>query len=266
MSDLIDVWHESLEQILDLCEPLDDAQWNTPSPCPGWTVGDVVAHLVDVEALLAGDPRPTHEPDWSQLPHVKTEFGRLTEVGVDARRSQGKREVMEELRAILDRRDTSLRSHTGPVRGVFGHMMDLDQLLGMRIFDCWVHEQDIRIALGLPGGLDSSAAQVSAAAMVNGLAKAWGKTIAPPPGSVLRVTITGPVIERDVALVIDADGRAVWTDPAAADVHITLGWPDYLLAATGRIDTDEPEWRTGVAAIGDKQLVDRTLRALNVAP
>lgn len=266
MSNLIDVWRESLEQIVNLCETLDDAQWNTPTPCPGWTVGDVVAHLIDVEALLADDPRPDHQPDWAALPHAKTEFGRITEVGVDVRRGSDKQAVVDELRVMLHRRDESLRSHVGPARGVFGTLVDLDYLLGMRIFDCWVHEQDIRIALNRPGGLDSPAASLAAQMMLRGLPKAWGKTIAPPPGSVLRITLTGPFIEHDAALIIDADGKAVWTDPIAADVHITMSWPDYVLAATGRIDTDEAPWRHNIQAIGEMELVARTLRALNVAP
>ena len=266
MSDLIDIWQESLEQILDLCESMSDAEWDAPSPCPGWTVGDVVAHLIDVEAILAEDPRPEHEPDWAALPHVKTHFGRLTEVGVDVRRGKDRRVVVDELRTMLSRRNEALRAHVGPVRDVFGNTVDFDHLMGMRIFDCWVHEQDIRIAINQPGGMDSTAASLSAHMMIRGLAKAWGKKVAPPPGSVLRVTLTGPFIEQDVALVIDDDGRAVWTEPGAADVHITMGWPDYMLAATGRVDTDEASWRQNIQVSGATDLVEQALRALNVAP
>ncbi len=266
MTDLISVWRESLQEIIDLCEPLTDDQWRLPTPCPGWSVADVVAHVIDVEAILAADPRPATQPDWSTLPHVTSEFGRVTEVGVDARRSHSKQAVLDELRAIALRRERSLRDSTGPVRGVFGNMVELDQLLGMRIFDCWVHEQDIRTALHQPGGLHSPAAKLAAQAMLRGLPKAWGKTVSPAPGSVLRVTVTGPGIETDTTLVIGPDGMASQTEKSDADVHLSMSWPDYMLAATGRIDVDAPEWRRRIVTTGDTDLVGRTLRAMNVAP
>ena len=266
MADPFDTWLQTVQEIVDLCEPLDDEQWHAQTPCPGWTVADVVAHIIDVEAMLAADPRPETQPDWSQLPHVTSEFGRVTEVGVDFRRSHSKQAVLDELREIMGRRERSLRDSTGQVRGVFGNMVDVNHLLGMRIFDCWVHEQDIRTALGRPGGMSSPAAHWSANMMLRGLPKAWGKTVSPPPGSVVRITITGPDIEDDIRLVIDPDGRAVPTERSEADVHLTMGWPDYMLAATGRTDTDSPQWRQRIVATGDPALVERMLHALNVAP
>lgn len=266
MSDLIDVWKQSIQQIVDLCEPLNDEQWQASTPCPGWTVADVVAHIVDLEAMLAADPRPDTEPDWSTLPHVTSDLSRVIEVGVDFRRNHSKQSVLDELREVIVRREQSLRDSTGPVRGVFGNMVEPEQLLGMRIFDCWVHEQDIRIALGQPGGMNSPAAHIAARMMMRGLPKAWGKTVSPPPGSVLRITITGPDIEEDVSLIIDPDGRAIRVDQSEADVHLTMTWPDYMLAATGRTDIDSAQWQQRISADGDPDLVGRTLRALNVAP
>lgn len=266
MSDPIDTWHQSMTQIITLCEPLDDAQWQAQTPCPGWTVADVVAHLIDVEAMLAGDPRPNHQPDWSSLPHVNSDFGRATEVGVDVRRGRSKGDVLGELRTMLPRREAELRAADGPVRGIFGNSVDLDLLLSMRIFDSWVHEQDIRTAIDQPGGLDSIAAQHAAQLMLRGLPKAWGKGVAPAVGTTLRITITGPDIEADTTLVIDDEGRAVPTEAPAPDVHLTMSWPHYALAASGRVDIQDAQWRAGVTTVGDPDLVDRTLRALNIAP
>ena len=38
----------------DLLAELDDAQWRLPSPLPGWSVQDNVAHIVGTEAMLSG--------------------------------------------------------------------------------------------------------------------------------------------------------------------------------------------------------------------
>ena len=45
-----DVWpavHEERRALLRDLDGLPDAAWQTPSLCPGWTVHDVLAHLVD---------------------------------------------------------------------------------------------------------------------------------------------------------------------------------------------------------------------------
>src|SRR5262249_46338074 len=48
------VWSD----IADLCDGLSDAQWDTLTECPGWTVKDNVAHMIGTERMLAGDQAP----------------------------------------------------------------------------------------------------------------------------------------------------------------------------------------------------------------
>ena len=255
---LLEIWQQSARDVIALCEPLDDEQWNSATPCPGWTVADVVAHLIDVEAMVAGDPRPDVTIDWAQFPHINNDLGRATELGVEFRRNRTKAEVLAEYQEMMARRAAELADVEGLVRSPFGNEIPIERLLGMRIFDSWVHEQDIRIALDQPGGLSSAPAQVAAQAMLGGLPKAWGKVVAPPIGSTLRVTITGPTIEADLAYVIDENGKAVPSEPGDADVHLTMTWPEYMLLATGRTTLDQ--------TADDSDLHARTLRALNVAP
>lgn len=45
----MDIWHKIAAQRLqlaDVLEGFDEAQWRTPSLCAGWTVRDVVGHLI----------------------------------------------------------------------------------------------------------------------------------------------------------------------------------------------------------------------------
>lgn len=49
------LWRHVDEQrttLADLLDGLDDAQWRTPSLCPGWTVRDVAAHLTFAQSRL----------------------------------------------------------------------------------------------------------------------------------------------------------------------------------------------------------------------
>lgn len=263
---LLAIWRESADNVVALCEPLSDEQWAQLTPCPGWVVADIVAHLIDVESMVAGDPRPEIDIDWGRFPHITNDLGRATELGVEVRRGTPKDAVLGEFTAMMDRRGADIADITGDVRSPFGNIIPIERLLAMRIFDTWVHEQDIRLAIGQPGGMDSAAAQVSAQTMLSGLPKAWGKTVAPEPGSILRVTITGPDVSADVAYRINDDGRAEVTEPGDATVHLTMSWPDYFLIATGRTDTNDSALRERISAHGDPELVDRTIRAMNVAP
>ena len=76
---LVDVWLSSLEAVADLAGSLTQAQWQTASPCPGWSAGDVVAHVLALESEFHGDPYPQHQPDWGSLPHASTPVGRYME-------------------------------------------------------------------------------------------------------------------------------------------------------------------------------------------
>ena len=42
------------QAVLEMLEGLPAAEWSRPSDCAGWTVANVAAHLVLVEALLGG--------------------------------------------------------------------------------------------------------------------------------------------------------------------------------------------------------------------
>ena len=77
MSDaLFDNWDQAIENFAAFVSTVND--WEIASPCPGWSVSDLVAHIIDFESQLAGDPQPEHTPDWSSLSHVSSDFWRFT--------------------------------------------------------------------------------------------------------------------------------------------------------------------------------------------
>ncbi len=93
---------------------------------------------------------------------------------------------------------------TGP-----GTMADF---LAIRILDCWLHEQDIRRALGRRGNLDGAAAEHTIDRLIRTLPIVVGKRAACPEGAAVTVRITGPV-ERIVHCEVH-DGRAAIVDAA----------------------------------------------------
>ena len=54
----VELLREEYHHLADVCTPLDAAQWDTPTCLPGWTVRDVLSHVIGVEAGLLGDAAP----------------------------------------------------------------------------------------------------------------------------------------------------------------------------------------------------------------
>jgi uncharacterized protein (TIGR03083 family) len=264
--ELFAAWRSASADFLDLVTPLSQAEWDAPTALPGWSVGDIVAHIGWLEGMLMGEYDAPHEPDWSALPHAQSDFGRITEVPVDLRRSWAREAVLIELADRVARRTVELdegpHEAAAEVMGPFGPA-PLALVLRMRTLDTWVHEQDIRDALGRPGHLDTPGAQATAAQLLPGLGKVWAKLAGAEPGQVLDVRITGPGIEGGsiVAVGDDARARVVGDDlldqAGTATVTLTMSWPAYLALSCGR--GDPQPWRADVRISGDELLAARVL-------
>ena len=49
-----EVWslvHAERRRLIDVLSTVEGTDWETPSLCPGWTVHDALAHLVDVARI-----------------------------------------------------------------------------------------------------------------------------------------------------------------------------------------------------------------------
>ena len=266
--ELVDTWQAALDDLVDLVDPLTDEQWRRATPCPGWSVGDVVAHTVDIESVFSGAPRPEHTPEWDRLPHAASPFGQFTETGVDYRRATAKADVSAELRAIILTRRAQIDAVPvgGEVMGFSGSMVPLSRFVRTRTFDVWAHEQDVRAAVGRDRHWSSAPAIVSFQQMAGALPYVWGKEVQAPEGAVVRISVTGPELESELyAVVDDGKGRAC-SAVDDADVHLTLSWPDYMRLSCGRLDVDDPGLRGRLSLNGDSDLGEALLRAMAITP
>ncbi len=208
------------EQLVDMLEAvwgsvdalgsgLDAVGWKAPTECPGWTVQDNLVHLTALERFILGDPLPTADlPD--DLPHVKNDIGTANERWIESRRSWTGADALDEFRVTtrarieqlraLDRSGFDAESWTPMGPGT------VRSLLPFRIFDSWVHEQDMRRAVDHPGDLDSPAAALSLQMMIDVLPYIFGKKVGAPGGSTLVLVLTGPLARTTAVGVVD--GRA----------------------------------------------------------
>ncbi|MBB1242021.1 maleylpyruvate isomerase family mycothiol-dependent enzyme [Streptomyces durbertensis] len=266
----VDAWSHSVDAIAELVGPLPEADWNRRTECPGWSVRDVLSHVIGVESELLGDPRPIHTLP-RDLFHVVDEPSRYMEVQVDVRRHHTAPEMTSEFEYILIRRRRQLRNERrGPeatVRSVLpgGGEITMEALLRMRAFDVWVHEQDIRRALRRPGNLDSPGSHIARDILLHSLPKVVAKRAAAPAGTAVVFDVHGP-LEFMRTVRVDQDGRgSVNGSPSLGPaVTYSLDWETYLRLACGRVRLDAV--RDKVKIEGDEALAEAIMKHFAVTP
>ncbi|CAM3144006.1 maleylpyruvate isomerase family mycothiol-dependent enzyme [Prescottella defluvii] len=126
MRDVTELAHAERAQLAALLKSLTAQQWQEPSLCAGWTVRDVVAHMLSYEEL-----GPVGVV--SRFMRGRLRFDRANDIGLADFDGQGPQQLVD----LLDR---SLQP-----RG-------LTTAFGSRIalVDGMIHQQDIRRPLGIP--------------------------------------------------------------------------------------------------------------------
>jgi uncharacterized protein (TIGR03083 family) len=250
---MIDAFEHTLNATIELAENLSSAEWGLPTECPGWTVQDIVSHLVGVERLLMGEPEPEHElPDG--LDYLRHETGRRLEVPVDVRRSKIGPDILAELREIAPERVAQLRALAASgddpemVTSLWGPR-PLSRLMPTRVFDTWAHEQDIRRAVNRPGNLDSPAAEVTRDFLVRVLPHVVDRAELPAYSSV-QFDVSGAQQIHELV----GDGVPM--------VEIKTDWETFVRLTCGRVDPGLAK----VDSSGNPGHVYRVLAALAVTP
>ena len=247
----------------DLLTGLDDADWAAPV-LPGWTVHDAVAHLIGTEKMLAGLPIPdVADVAGSDADHVRNDIGKANELWVVSLRELSPVEMVAEFRAITAQRLASLKamtqadfdapSWTPAGEGTYGRWMQI------RVFDCWMHEQDIRAAVGRPGNETGPAAERSLDEVTGALGYIVGKRGRAPQGSSVLIRLTGP-IERDLRVVTEGRAKVVPAFDGEPTATIRLSSSLFLRLAGGR---EDPEAALGAMELeGDSALARQLATSL----
>jgi uncharacterized protein (TIGR03083 family) len=251
----IDQLDEVWSRIAQVGGELDVAEWDLPTDCPGWTVRDQVSHLIGTESMLLGRSSPPPAP--GGLAYVKNPIGEFNEAWVQERRSWPPGQVLAEFDEVTRARLAALRAMSDDELAAVGPspigQVPYATFMDVRVMDCWVHEQDIRRAVGRPGGLTGPAADAAVRRLTSSLAFVVGKRVSPPDGTSVVVELTGPVA-RTIAVTV-SEGRAVAGDaPAAPTVTIATDAETYTCLANGRWTGAEAVEQGRVSFAGDAAL------------
>lgn len=267
LASYVDAWAAAVDETVALLRSLDAEDWDRPTDLAGWDVRAVAAHLAHLESELAGnEQQPVQVPE---LEHLTSPMGYYTEMGPIARREWPTGEIVDELETAAAVRLAELREHPptdgsgAPTRTPGGIGWDWNTLLSNRVVDVWMHQQDVRRAVGRPGGMDSLGAEHTVSVFARAFGYSVGKRVKPDPGTSVGLDVTGlrPV---HLAVEVDDTGRAVPSSTAAgeADVALTMDLETYVILAGGRRAPEAVE----VAITGDDELGRRILAAMAVTP
>lgn len=263
-TDTIDKLEAIFRSTSQLCADLDQQQWKLATDCPGWSVQDNLAHMIGTERSLQGLPRAgalATVPD-----HVKNPIGEFNEAEVEARRAMSGAQVLAEWNALVEQRLATLR---GADEGYFAQEMmtptgpgTMADFLHIRVLDCWIHEQDMRRALGRAGHGGGAPAEHTVDRLLRTLPIVVGKRAATPEGGAVVFDITGDV-ERHAVCEVNG-GRAAFVDaPTAAPLAtISLDSEAFVVLATGRRNAAAMADRVHLS--GDTALGKRIVDNLNM--
>lgn len=135
-----------------------------------------------------------------------------------------------------------------------------DEMISMRVFDTWLHEQDIRVAVHDPGHSGTAPAHMAAGRMRRALGFVWAKKVDAPVGATLQVTVNGPGVEFTDTVIRSDDGKGRSIDRVEdPTVALTMSFPAFVALTFGRGPAE-------VSIAGHQALGELTVECFNIAP
>lgn len=265
LASYVRTWWQSVTDFTALLDGLPDGAWDQPTDLPGWDVKAVASHVAHLESVLGGGPEES--ADIGDPPHVTGPMGQFTEIGVVTRRDRDPASIVQEIRDRTRIRYDELEADpptdpAAPAPGVFGLIgWSVETLLRNRPLDVWMHEQDVRRAVSLPGGIDSPGAQHTADYLTETLGYVLGKRVGAPAGTTAVLEVDGsPAMAAEVG--DDGRGRRLPDVPPAPTVRLAMDRESFIVAAGGR----RPVAPESVRIEGDQELGERVLANLGTTP
>jgi uncharacterized protein (TIGR03083 family) len=242
-SDVLDGLFGSWDEIDRIVGALTESEWQAATPLPGWSVRDVVAHVIGTESMLQGVATPEADVDVSTLKHVRNDIGVLNERWVRQLRGVSAADMLEKFRTTTDQRREALSAMTdddwNQITATPAGPDTYGRFMRVRAFDCWMHEHDIRDALDRPAdNPEGKTSRLALEEMAASMGFVVGKLGGAPDGSRVAIELTGP-LQRTIN--VDVSGRARVVEDFGDDeptATITLDGLLFTRLAGGRTTPD----------------------------
>ncbi|PPJ11760.1 hypothetical protein C5E44_24645 [Nocardia nova] len=249
--------------LAELTAGLDEDRWRLPSPLPGWTIFDVLAHVVGTESMLLGESLPQVDRDVHAFDHVRNDTGALNEMWLESLRPLRGEELLRRFTEVTDRRRAALAAvdeaaWTADIQSPIG-VVPYGRFMRVRLFDCWMHQLDITDALGGDAkalGMEEGGrrAEIALDEIEPFLGRVVVKRGGAPDGSRITIETTGPVA-RTVHIRVDGRADVVATLDRPADTVVRLSSSLFARLCGGR--TAAADHRDEIEVDGDRALGER---------
>lgn len=249
----VEAYIDQMAALTEVLAQVPEDGWDRPVAAYPWSVRDLVAHLVAIEAYSASF-LGLGEFEAGGLDH---DHLAMTEATIARCRALPPGEVVAEWRALAER-TAAHAAALGPddlekLMPLHGIPFRVTTAIVARAFELWTHADDIRAALGRP--LVAPVAPVihrMAIESVSSLPFAALGLAEPPGPAIAHIVLTGP-------------GGGTWTLrvggasdlDAEPDLTLVADVVDYCRVVSRRIDVDALD----CVVEGDADLADRLLRA-----
>lgn len=133
---------KAMEGFADVAATIEHHHWQLPTPCDGWSVLDVVDHVVAGERFTVG-----------VLGGASLDDAVAAQVGIDLDRG-------DVVKQVTDASAPALAAFGGTLDRIIEHrvgQITARRMLGFRIIDELGHTWDIATAIGVPVALDDAA-------------------------------------------------------------------------------------------------------------
>jgi uncharacterized protein (TIGR03083 family) len=109
------------------------------------------------------------------------------------------------------------------------------EFMHVRVMDCWIHEQDMRVATARPGHDTGPAAQLALQRLASAMPFVVAKQAGAPDGAVVRFQLRGATERRIDVAVLDGRGKAVTDHQGEPDAVLGMDLEVFWRLACGRV-------------------------------
>lgn len=234
---IVELLRSQFKSLDFLGSSLAPKEWHTSASLPGWVVFDVYAHIIGTESMLEGYELPYTKTDVASFSYVNNEAGVFNETWVESLSHLEPPAMLDRFRRVTASRMRTLDAMT---QHEFEAKTDTPvgrapywRFMQMRVFDCWMHEQDIREGLGRPGHESGPCARAAVDEVERALGYIIGKKAKAVDGESVTIELTGPV-KRTIRVAVGERAEVVDELPGPSTATISMSSNLFMRLAGGR--------------------------------
>ena len=237
---IIDALDQTWRSIDDVVRPQPPTAYDAMTSCPGWSVKDVLSHLLGFELLLEGEAPPEHDAEYPD--YVKNDIGRMNEAYVAASRDRPGIEVLDRFKVVAARSIARLRSLSDDDWDHVGWSPEgerpYNRFQETRVVDSWIHLQDIRDALLEPADDHGPGEEIVVNRFEAAIPFVVGKRMQAPDGFTMQLNLSGRVGRTVMVTVEGGRCRAVSELNESPSTVISTPVALFWRLAAGRISAE----------------------------